>query len=155
MDLRRHPGPLRAEQKHVVGAEAHPRQGLRAGGGQQDHASAPLCAERGPVGVPLDRDMAGIVHRRPALGPLTPGEAHGFDQVDPHPQTRPEPQDRADIAGDVGLVEGDAHVSSITGVVTPAKGSWQSRGPAFNGRRSSAASAGLRGRSPAYDMLEG
>ena len=44
-----------------------------------------------------------------SAAPARFSEAHRLDQIHRHAEARPETQDRADVAGNLGLVEGDVH----------------------------------------------
>ena len=47
--------------------------------------------------------------RKSANPSIVPLESHGLDQVHGRPQASAQPQDGADVAGDLGLEQGDTH----------------------------------------------
>ena len=53
--------------------------------------------------------MVDVVHRGAANALVVPFESERLDQVDGNAEAGAETHDRADIAGDFGFVEGDAH----------------------------------------------
>ncbi len=109
MDVVGHARALAAHQQHVVGLERRCVKSHRALRRQQDDAPADLVAKRRPVDMPDDLDRADIVHPGARDRLFVPGEPHRLDQIDRESETGGGPQNGADIAGDIRLVEGDTH----------------------------------------------
>jgi hypothetical protein len=56
-----------------------------------------------------DLDVILVIHRRSPAALVAPRKAHRLDQVDRGAEAGGKAQDGADIAGDLGLEQGDAH----------------------------------------------
>ena len=74
------------------------------------------AAKASQSGVAGDAGDLGIIHSRPLQRPVRPGKAARLDDVDGHAEAGGEPQDRADIAGLVGLAKGEAHRVPLPGL---------------------------------------
>ncbi len=94
-------------------------------------AAAPHLPERRPIGVARHRGALGIIHSGTRQRAVAERETARFDHVDAEPETGGEAQDRADISGDLGLVERDPHgvAARPNGPVSQARQNrgWQSR----------------------------
>ena len=104
---------FRPEQQDVVGLEFRRIEAHRAQGGQKDDAPGDACFKCRPIGVARHLGLRGIVHPGACQGAVGKGESHRFDQIDGHAETRRQPQDGADVSGDVGLMKCDAHKNPL------------------------------------------
>ena len=57
--------------------------------------------------------LSGIVHAGALQRAVRKGEAAGFDDVHRHAEAGAQPQDGADVSGDLGLEQGDAHAGGL------------------------------------------
>jgi hypothetical protein len=62
-----------------------------------------------PGFMPPDIGAFEIIHSRPLQPPVGQEKSTGLDQVDPDPQTGPQPHQAAGILGDIGLIQRQAH----------------------------------------------
>ena len=109
VDFFRHTGGFAAEQKNVAGGEGKVGIGGRGFGGEQHDPSLRLRLESAPARMPGHVGGSGIIHPRPLQRLVAPGKAAGLDNVHGRAQARAKAQDRADIPGLIGLIEGEAH----------------------------------------------
>ena len=112
------PAEFAAEQEDVVAAEPVVEIGRRrrvVNRTRRSRAPAPPGLERVPGDVPGQVDLVEIVHAGAAEGAVGDRKAGRLDQVRLDPEAGGEPQDRAGILRDVGLVEGDAHGAGVHG----------------------------------------
>ena len=83
---------------------------MRAFGGEQHQpARTGGSLERLEPGMPRDRHVIDVIHRRTADAAIVPSEPERFDQVHRRPETGAKAQDRADISSDFRFEQGDTH----------------------------------------------
>lgn len=111
VDMVRHAGRFTAEEKYVPIRISEVSVGQGGAGREQDK---PPSLREPPLLEAVEVDMAGkrrhfeIVHAGAPQVAVGEVEAGGFDDVDADAEAGGEAQDGAGVAGDVGLVEGDA-----------------------------------------------
>ncbi len=111
VDMVRHAGRFTAEEKHVPIRIGEVRVG-QGGFGREEHKPAALAAppllEAVEVDMPGERRHFEIVHAGPPEVAVGEVETGRLDDVDGDAEAGGEPQDGSRVAGNVGLVEGDA-----------------------------------------------
>jgi hypothetical protein len=111
VNMIRHACGLAAKQEDVSSLEAEIRVG-QGGFGREQHKPPPLrpspMLEAVEVEVAGERRHFEIIHASASERPVRHVEAGRLDDVDANAEAGGEPEDRAGIAGDIRLVEGDA-----------------------------------------------
>ncbi len=116
VDVLRYPGAFRPEQQDVACLEFEIGKRRRARGRQQ-HDALPAdlrpYVKSVPARVPPDVGTHGIIHARALERGVAERKTAGFDDVRRRAEAGGSAQDRADVAGDVGLEQGDFHGAAI------------------------------------------
>ena len=108
----RHPHGFAAEQQDVAGPIGVIEVGHGRSGGEQDEAQAmlpPPGLENAPGDVAVERDLVEIVHAGAAEGAVGGGKPGRLDDMGLDAKAGRQPQNRAGVLRNVGLVEGDPH----------------------------------------------
>ena len=109
-DGSRHTRAFLAEKQHITRPEAKIVGRFPALGGEQNQPARTDARPEGiEVGIARYGDVIDIVHGGAADPTIIPSEAHRLDQVHRHAQASAEPQDGADVPGNLRLEESDAH----------------------------------------------
>lgn len=108
-------GALFSKEQNIFGREGEIVGGSRALRREQHQPLRTYrTSKRVEVGMAGDLNMIYIVHGGPTYASIIPLEAHRLDQVHSRTHTGSEPQNSADVSGNLRLKKSDPHSARLS-----------------------------------------